>query len=715
MIYEVYVMTMLLFDRVEQVARDVYFGAAEDADVDDKAGAVVGALYYTALKSHELASVYAHLFATAQRPRVDGYVAFGIADHTYEVAHLLVGDYGYRAVSVFGTAGNVDHEALDVWQKDNLLAAHEVGAADEDEGGEDDALNEFAAAVAPCAHLFLSSNINLVVFFAFGLRGYAFLKPLATKFFGVVVNYCDVPMFIVCGDFLHAYGAVGRCYRRTFNMYWCIAIHTSLVCLAQQNGDALLRGVHQTLQIYEFISEYKYFTDKNNDYSCLQHDFYMNLCELKYCYTDSCLLIIRRLATFDVLLVRVRRHDVKSLNIFSETIKNVAVGVVYFIGLYRREIYLRGVLGVVPHGLADDANGDILLFGSRGPRMARNIHGERSGDAGKSTNLFKVAVDAEHSVEILAALGAVFADDDRKEILCGRRSVGVDDGLHVLFPSYGELLPRLLAAVDNVVVAEVFFAQVGHVYKRHAAHIEREEEHVARKGHSFVGSQVEGFDAADVGKAYGAARGLVDTGVDRGERFTLRSQSFGYGLVVNAAKYAHIERRGVAAETVGAQPRLIRLYERGTEHGEADVGTVAKAHKTVERLAVSVGSAHAPLTAEHVDMPAHEGGQRAVDSRLCVAIAVDDVCCAVRQSDTVVFTYDAVEPLHLMSYLVVYGKQRGSASGRHGRRDEYAAVKLVPFVGKDAAVGAYGLHRVMVNNLEIQCAFAVSVCRHPEC
>ncbi len=208
----------------------------------------------------------------------------------------------------------------------------------------------------------------------------------------------------------------------------------------------------------------------------------------------------------------------------------------------------------------------------------------------------------------MAALGAVFADDDRKEILCGRRAVGVDDGLHVLFPSDGELLARLLAAVDNVVVAEVFFAQVGHVYKRHAAHIEREEEHVARKGHGFVGSQVESLDAADVGKAYGAARGLVDTGVDCGERFALRSQTFGYGLVVNAAKYAHIERRGVAAEAAGAQPRLIRLYERGTEHGEADVGTVAKAHKTVERLAVSVGSAHAPLTAEHVDMPAHEGG-----------------------------------------------------------------------------------------------------------
>lgn len=60
-------------------------------------------------------------------------------------------------------------------------------------------------------------------------------------------------MFAVFGCFWHAYGAVGRCYRRTFNMHRCITIHNSLVCLAQQIDDSLLRRVHLTLQIYEFI------------------------------------------------------------------------------------------------------------------------------------------------------------------------------------------------------------------------------------------------------------------------------------------------------------------------------------------------------------------------------------------------------------------------------------------------------------------------------
>lgn len=247
MICEMLILVILLFDRIKQVARDVDPCAAENADVDDKAGTVVGSLNDVALKAHELASVYAHLLATAQWALVDGYVAFGVADHAHKAAHLVVGDDGNGSVAVFRAARNVDHETLDVWKEHDLLTADRVGAADEDEGREDDALNELAAAVAPCAHLLLRSDINLVVFLAFGLRGNACLKPFATKFFGVVVDDGYIPMFGVVWRFLHAYGAVGMCYRRTFNMHWCISIHNSLVCLAQQNGDLLLRRVHLTL------------------------------------------------------------------------------------------------------------------------------------------------------------------------------------------------------------------------------------------------------------------------------------------------------------------------------------------------------------------------------------------------------------------------------------------------------------------------------------
>lgn len=715
MIYVVFIMTILLLYRIEQVARYIDLGAAEDADVDDEAGAVVGTLKDIAFEAHELTSVDAYLLATAQRARVDGYVALGIADHTHKAAHLLVGDDGNRAMAVFGTAGYVDHEALDVWQEHYLLAAHEVGAADEDEGGEDDALYELAAAVAPCAHLLLRCYIDLIVFFAVRLRRNACQKPLATKFFGVVVYDGYIPMFAVFGCFWHAYGAVGWCYRRTFNMHRCIAIHNSLVCLAQQIDDSLLRRVHLTLQIYEFIFYYQYFAEKNRVYSCFQSCYNMNLCEPNACHIDSYSLIIKHLATSDLLFVRVSRFEHTALNIYSDTIEDVAVGIVYFPGLDGCEIYLRGVLGVVAHCLTDDAYGDVFLLGCRGPRMARNIHGERNGDACHDAYLLEVAVDAEHGVEILAALGAVFTDDDGKEILCGRRAVGVDDGLHGALPSDGELLPGLLAAVDDVVVAEVFLAQKRHVDKRHAAHVEREEKHVARKGKWGVGCEVESLDAPDVGKADGAARGLVDTGVDCGKGIALRDDAFGHGFVVDAAQDAHIERRGVAAKATGTQPRLIRLDERGGEHGEADVGAVAECGDAAERLSVSVGGALSALGTEHAYMSVHEGEQRVVDSRLRVAVAMDDVGSVVRQSAAVVFADYAIESLHLVSDSVAYAEQRGGAPGRHRRHDEYATVGLVPFVGKDAASGAERLNRITVYNLKIQCAFAAAVSRHPEC
>lgn len=230
-----------------------------------------------------------------------------------------------------------------------------------------------------------------------------------------------------------------------------------------------------------------------------------------------------------------------------------------------------------------------------------------------------------------------------------------------------------------------------------------------------MGSEVESLDAADVCKADGAARGLVDPRVDGGKGIALRDDAFGCCLVVDAAQDAHIERRGVAAKATGAQPRLIRLDERDGEHGEADVGAVAECGDAAECLSVSVGGALSALGTEHADMPVHEGEQRVVDSRLRVAVAMDDVGSVVRQSAAVVFADYAIEPLHLVSDPVAYAEQRGSAPGRHRRHDEYAAVGFVPFVGKDAASGAERLNRITVYNLKIQCAFAAAVSRHPEC
>lgn len=64
---EMWSVAVLLLNRIEEVARDVDLGTAEDADVDYKAGAVVGAGEDVAFKAHELAAVDAHLFAAAER------------------------------------------------------------------------------------------------------------------------------------------------------------------------------------------------------------------------------------------------------------------------------------------------------------------------------------------------------------------------------------------------------------------------------------------------------------------------------------------------------------------------------------------------------------------------------------------------------------------------------------------------------------------------
>ena len=76
-------------------------------------------------------------------------------------------------------------------------------------------------------------------------------------------------------------------------------------------NDLLLRRVHLTLQIYEFIFYYQYFADKNSVYSCFQSCYNMNLCEPDAYHIVSYSLIIKYLATSDLLFVRVSHQFVE--------------------------------------------------------------------------------------------------------------------------------------------------------------------------------------------------------------------------------------------------------------------------------------------------------------------------------------------------------------------------------------------------------------------
>ena len=68
MIYVVFIMTILLLYRIEQVARYIDLGAAR-MPMSMTSGAVVRTLKDIAFETHELASVDAHLLATAQQAR----------------------------------------------------------------------------------------------------------------------------------------------------------------------------------------------------------------------------------------------------------------------------------------------------------------------------------------------------------------------------------------------------------------------------------------------------------------------------------------------------------------------------------------------------------------------------------------------------------------------------------------------------------------------
>ena len=63
-----------------------------------------------------------------------------------------------------------------------------------------------------------------------------------------------------------------------------------------------------------------------------------------------------------------------------KTIDNHIVRLVYLGNLDGGEVDLRGYFGVMPHGTADDVEGDLVGLGDAGPAVARHIEGQGSGE-----------------------------------------------------------------------------------------------------------------------------------------------------------------------------------------------------------------------------------------------------------------------------------------------------------------------------------------------
>ena len=157
---------------------------------------------------------------------------------------------------------------------------------------------------------------------------------------------------------------------------------------------------------------------------------------------------------------------------------------------------MRGRLGVVAHPLADDRKRYMLASGDAGPRMPADVHREVGLQPRHGRNRFQFVVDQAQRIAVLPQ-GVVGSPDDGQQPVGTLGRVFAGDLLHALLPLDEELLSGLAAAVGEDAVAEVLFPQMGHVDERHAARVERKEEHVPGEFQRRSGGEVEVLDASD--------------------------------------------------------------------------------------------------------------------------------------------------------------------------------------------------------------------------
>lgn len=183
----------------EVAGGDAEGGAAEVGEADGEGVGAVGGGGDVALEAAEAAAENADRVAEAVNGggKLDGIVA--LSEHELELCYFDIGDGGCRAVEASGVNGAVDHEPVDV-RKSYYVAALLLGASDEYHRRYDNALNGFAASIAPHAGLGLCSHVIFHV---------DLLQLGACAFFVARVNHSHKPF--ASG---HAYGAVnalGHC------------------------------------------------------------------------------------------------------------------------------------------------------------------------------------------------------------------------------------------------------------------------------------------------------------------------------------------------------------------------------------------------------------------------------------------------------------------------------------------------------------------------
>ena len=273
---------------------------------------------------------------------------------------------------------------------------------------------------------------------------------------------------------------------------------------------------------------------------------------------------------------------------------------------------------------------DMGSLGDARPTMACDIEGERGGEMENGGELLKMAVDALCAVAVLLLLSAVLLLDKRQEVLGLGVGVFIEEALNVRLYAHLHLLACLATGVVDCTLTDVRLAQKGKVDGGDTPQIEREEEHVAGEVECGTMGKVGMFYAYDVILGDGTLGGLVDACIDGVEGLTVGGESFGDGLVVDGAQDAHIERCGVAAQVLVAQPGLVGKGELRRDHIKREVTTVTVAHEAVERLDIMGSRAVSAYLAKQVGLTAEEiehgclvatflleGGDHIVCRKLC--------------------------------------------------------------------------------------------------
>ena len=127
--------------------------------------------------------------------------------------------------------------------------------------------------------------------------------------------------------------------------------------------------------------------------------------------------------------------------------KNKAVGSIHHRCIKRSEVNTGSPFRIVPHGLADSGNGDILTFGYTGPTVAGNISGQGNGQFKQHAYFLQFVIHQMLRILILPPRILSVILNDRQQVGRRRSVIFINDFLHRLFPFHKKLLPRFLPAI----------------------------------------------------------------------------------------------------------------------------------------------------------------------------------------------------------------------------------------------------------------------------